>query len=164
MYTKTCLDCKTAYTDLDSKRFGRCPKCDSKVFIVGTIDDQNSPAKTPSEIEKDERLRFERNIGPEKVKKFKSRLKLELEEIAYREWRALQPEWKTQVAKAESNPTSQAIMGGFVGTQAGATALGVAVGTAGIRYQLSEITENQEGATGGESDGGVLDSPGDFFG
>ena len=162
MYTKTCQDCKTEYTDLDSKRFGRCPKCDSKLFTVGTID-RNIPSKTPSEIEKDERMRLERNIGPEKVKKFKSRLKLELEEIAYREWRALQPEWKTQVAKAESNPTSQAIMGGFVGTQAGATALGVAVGTAGIRYQLSEITENQEGASVGESDGGVLDSLGEFF-
>jgi hypothetical protein len=162
MNTKTCQDCKTEYTDLDSKRFGRCPKCDSKFFTVGTID-RNSPPKTPSEIEEDERMMFERNIGPEKVKKFKNRLKLELEEIAYREWRALQPEWKTQVAKAESNPTSQAIMGGFVGTQASATALGVVVGTAGIRHQLSEITENQEGASGGESEGGLLDSLGEFF-
>jgi DNA-directed RNA polymerase subunit RPC12/RpoP len=162
MNKKTCQDCKTEYTDLDSKRFGRCPKCDSKFFTVETID-RNSPPKTASEIEEDERMRFERNIGPEKVKKFKNRLKLELEEIAYREWRALQPEWKTQVAKAESNPTSQAIMGGFVGTQASATALGVVVGTAGIRHQLSEITENQEGASGGESEGGLLDSLGEFF-
>lgn len=163
MNKKTCLDCKTEYTDLDSKRFGRCPKCDSKFFTVGTGEDKSVLARTPSEIEEDQRLTYDRALGPEKVKKFKNRLKLELEEIAYREWRALQPEWKTQIAKAESNPVSQAIMGGFVGAQAGATALGVVVGTAGIRHQLSEITENQEGASGGESDGGVLDSLGEFF-
>lgn len=181
---KTCLDCKNEYTDNESKRSGRCPKCDSKFYTIGTINDPGfssrtpseidesnqlklyTPTKTPVEVEEEERLNYERTLGPENVKKFKNRLKLELEEIAYQKWRAMQPEWKHQVARADSNPKSQANIGGFAGSQAAATALGVFVGTTAIRAQLAELNENQNDTSGGDSDdseGGFMDSLGDFF-
>jgi hypothetical protein len=184
MNMKTCLDCKNEYTDNESKNYGRCPKCDSKFYTVGTITDPDfssrtpseieegnrlklyTPKKTASEIEADERDKYEKSIGPENVKKFKNRLKLELEEIAYQEWRAMQPEWKNQVARVESNPKSQANMSGFASSQAAATALGVFVGTTAIRAQLTELNENLEDTTGGDSgdsEGGFMDSLGDFF-
>jgi hypothetical protein len=133
MNLKTCLGCKTEYTDLDSKRFGSV---------------------------------FEEFLNPEVLKKFKKRLQEELEEIAYLKWRAMQPEWKTEIAKAESDPMSKAALGGFVGTQAGATALGVFAGTTAMRVQLNEIKENQgEGSSTdtGAAEGGILDSLGEFF-
>jgi hypothetical protein len=163
MNLKTCLDCRSEYTDDDSKNFGRCPKCDSKFYTVGTINDPAFASRTPSEIEEEERIEYEKSIGPENVKKFKNRLKLELEEIAYQEWRAMQPEWKSQVAKVESNPKSQTNIAGLASSQAAATALGVFVGTTAIRAQLVEINENQEDAPGGDTEGGFMDSLGDFF-
>jgi hypothetical protein len=181
MNLKTCLDCRSEYTDDDSKNFGRCPKCDSKFYTVGTISDPGfpsktpseieegnrlklyTPTKTPSEIEEEERIEYEKSIGPENVKKFKNRLKLELEEIAYQEWRAMQPEWKSQVAKVESNPKSQTNIAGLASPQAAATALGVFVGTTAIRAELAEINENQEDAPDGDTEGGFMDSLGDFF-
>jgi hypothetical protein len=81
----------------------------------------------------------------------------------------MQPEWKHQVAKVESNPKSQANIGGVASSQAAATALGVFVGTTAIRAQLVEINENLEDDTGGDSgdsgdsEGGFMDSLGDFF-
>jgi hypothetical protein len=187
MNMKTCLDCKNEYTDNESKNFGRCPKCDSKFYTVGTITDPDFSSRTPSEIEEgnrlklytptktaaeiaeDERVKYEKSIGPENVKKFKNRLKLELEEIAYQEWRAMQPEWKHQVARVESNPKAQPNINGLASSQAAATALGVFVGTTAIRAQLAELNENLDDASGGESgdsgdsEGGFMDSLGDFF-
>ena len=169
MNMKTCRDCKTDFQDQDAVHFGHCPKCDSKFYTVRTIKDSEFPSKTPSQIEADERDKYEKSIGPENVKKFKNRLKLELEEIAYQEWRAMQPEWKNQVARVESNPKSQANMSGFASSQAAATALGVFVGTTAIRAQLTELNENLEDTTGGDSgdsgdsEGGFMDSLGDLF-
>jgi hypothetical protein len=184
MNLKTCLDCRSEYTDSDSKNYGRCPKCDSKFYAVGTINDPDfssrtpseieegnrlklyTPTKTPSEIEEEERIKYDKSIGPENVKKFQNRLKLELEEIAYQEWRAMQPEWKNQVARVESNPKSQPNMNGFASSQAAATALGVFVGTTAIRAQLAELNENQENSSSGDSgdsEGGFMDSLGDLF-
>lgn len=184
MHLKTCLDCKSEYSDDESKRFGSCPKCDSKFYTVVTINDSSSPSKnpfqseegsrlklhtttkTPSEIDEEERLKYENSIGPENVKKFKNRLKLELEEITYQEWRSMQPEWKHQVAKVDSSSKSQANIGGFLGSQGAATALGVFVGTTAIRAQLTEMNTNQNDASGGDagdSEGGFMDSLGDFF-
>jgi hypothetical protein len=68
-------------------------------------------------------------MDPELLAKFKHRFKLELEEISYLEWRAMQPEWQHQVRKANSNPNSQAILSGLVGPRAVTTAAGVLIGT-----------------------------------
>jgi hypothetical protein len=166
MNMKTCLDCKTEYTDVDSKNFGRCPQCDSKFYTVATDNVRSFPLKTFSEIEEEKRVKLDESINPEILKKFKNRLNLELEEIAYQEWRAMQPEWKSEVARAESNPKSQANIGGFASSHAGATALGVFVGTTAIRAQLADINENQNddsGGDSGEAEGGMFDSLGDFF-
>lgn len=184
MNLKTCLDCKCEYTDQDAKHFGRCPNCDSRYYAVGTINDPGFSSRTPSEIDEanrlklytptktaaeiaeDERVKYEKSIGPENLKKFKNRLKLELEEIAYQEWRAMQPEWKNQVARVESNSKVQPNISGLASSQAAATALGVFVGTTAIRAQLNEINQNLDEATGGDSgdsEGGFLDSLGDLF-
>jgi len=67
------------------------------------------------------------------------------------------------VIQAESDPKAKATLGGFVGTHTSATALGVFVGTTAIRAELAEINENQEDAPGGDTEGGFMDSLGDFF-
>jgi hypothetical protein len=57
-------------------------------------------------------------------------------------------------------------MSGFASSQAAATALGVFVGTTAIRAQLTELNENLEDTSGGDSgdsEGGFMDSLGDFF-
>jgi hypothetical protein len=81
----------------------------------------------------------------------------------------MQPEWKHQVARVESNPKAQPNINGLASSQAAATALGVFVGTTAIRAQLAELNENLDDASGGESgdsgdsEGGFMDSLGDFF-
>jgi hypothetical protein len=84
-------------------------------------------------------------MDPELLAKFKHRFKLELEEISYLEWRAMQPEWQHQVMKANSNPKSQAVLSGLVGPRAVTTAAGVLIGTTIIG------TEPNGNDQGGES-------------
>ena len=78
----------------------------------------------------------------------------------------MQPEWKNQVARVESNPKVQQNINGLASSQAAATALGVFVGTTAIRAQLAELNENLDDSSGGDSgdsEGGFMDSLGDFF-
>jgi hypothetical protein len=101
--------------------------------------------KTQFEIEEEKRLKHEESMDPELLAKFKHRFKLELEEISYLEWRAMQPEWQHQVMKANSDPKSQAVLSGLVGPRAVGTAAGVFIGTTIIG------TESNGNDQGGES-------------
>lgn len=153
-----------------------CPNCKASNFdhrdpeMQGDLTVSSTPVlqrKSQSDIEEENRLKFEESIDPVLLAKFKHRFQLELEEIAYLEWRAMQTEWKFQVMKAETDPKSQAIIGGFVGPQAVTTAAGVFIGTSMIRNQLDEVNDNladdSAEISGGDEEGGFLDSLGDFF-
>ena len=154
MNIKSCSNCNAEYESQVSK----CPKCDSEFFIL--VSPQDSPdssidsragrvpyvrPKSEFEIEEEKRLQHEESMDPELLAKFKHRFKLELEEISYLEWRAMQPEWQHQVMKANSNPKSQAVLSGLVGPRAVTTAAGVLIGTTIIG------TEPNGNDQGGES-------------
>jgi hypothetical protein len=105
-------------------------------------------------------------MDPDLLAKFKHRFQLELEEIAYLEWRAMQPEWKFQVMKAEKDPKSQAIIGGFAGPHAVTTAAGVFIGTTAIRTELDEMNNDEGGESSdssGDDEGGIAGFLGDIF-
>ena len=171
MNHKRCEDCKTEYEDEVGRAFGRCPECNSRFFtLVSLREVPYSPTQTPIprvpyvppksqyEIEKEKRLQYEESMDPDLLAKFKHRFQLELEEIAYLEWRAMQPQWKSQVMKAEKDPKSQAVIGGFVGPHAVTTAAGVFIGTTAIRTELTEMN-NEDGGEGsdgsGDEEGGI---------
>ena len=154
MNIKSCSNCNAEYEAQVSK----CPKCDSEFFIL--VSPQDSPdssidsragrvpyvrPKSQFEIEEEKRLKHEESMDPELLAKFKHRFKLELEEISYLEWRAMQPEWQHQVMKANSDPKSQAVLSGLVGPRAVGTAAGVFIGTTIIG------TESNGNDQGGES-------------
>jgi hypothetical protein len=85
-------------------------------------------------------------------------MELELEEISYLEWRALQPQWKFQMMKAQKDPTSQAITGGFVGPHAVTAAAGVLIGTTIIGTEPNDMSNDQGGEssdTSGDDEGGI---------
>jgi hypothetical protein len=114
--------------------------------------------KSRSEIEEANRLKFEESMDPDLLAKFKHRFQLELEEIAYLEWRAMQHQWQFLVMKAEKDPKSQAVIGGFVGPHAVTTAAGVFIGTTAIRTELDEMNDDEggEGSDGsGDEEGGI---------
>jgi hypothetical protein len=97
-------------------------------------------------------------MDPDLLAKFKHRFQLELEEIAYLEWRAMQPEWQFQVMKAEKDPKSQAILGGFVGPRAVTTAAGVFIGTTIIGTEPNDMSNDQGGESSdisGDDEGGI---------
>ena len=166
MNIKSCSNCNAEYEAQVSK----CPKCDSEFFIL--VSPQDSPdssidsragrvphvrPKSQFEIEEEKRLKHEESMDPDLLAKFKHRIKLELEEIAYLEWRAMQHEWKDQVMKAEKDPKSQAIIGGFVGPRAVTTAAGVYIGTTAIRSEISELNNDDGGGSSGGEEGGISD-------
>jgi DNA-directed RNA polymerase subunit RPC12/RpoP len=170
MNRKKCENCKTEYQDYEAKRFGHCPNCDSKIFtLVVQPEVPAGPPKSEYEIEQEKRLKLDESIEPAVLIKFKRRMELELAEIAYLEWRALQPQWKFQVNKAATDPKSQAITGGFVGPRAVTTAAGVIIGAAVISTEPDErnFGEGGEGGEGGDSsgdeEGGILGLLGDLF-
>ena len=158
---KSCSKCNAEYEAQVSK----CPECDSEFFIL--VSPQDSPdssidsragrvpyvrPKSQFEIEEEKRLKHEESMDPELLAKFKHRFKLELEEISYLEWRAMQPEWQHQVMKANSDPKSQAVLSGLVSPRAVGTAAGVFIGTTIIG------TESNGNDQGGETiDSSVAD-------
>ena len=165
MNLKSCSACNAEY----EAHIGKCPKCDSTYFTVVSQEEPDSSidgivprvpyvrAKSKFEIEEEQRLQHEESMDPELLAKFKHRFKLELEEIAYLEWRAMQHEWKDQVMKAEKDPKSQAIIGGFVGPRAVTTAAGVYIGTTAIRSEISELNNDDGGGSSGGEEGGISD-------
>ena len=165
MNLKSCSACNAEY----EAHIGKCPKCDSTYFTVVSQEEPDSSidgivprlpyvrAKSKFEIEEEQRLQHEESMDPDLLAKFKHRFKLELEEIAYLEWRAMQHEWKDQVMKAEKDPKSQAISGGFVGPRAVTTAAGVYIGTTAIRSEISELNNDDGGGSSGGEEGGISD-------
>ena len=166
MNLKSCSACNAEY----EAHIGKCPKCNSTYFtVVSLLEEPDSSIdgivprvpyvrpKSKYEIEEEQRLQHEESMDPELLAKFKHRFKLELEEIAYLEWRAKQHEWKDQVMKAEKDPKSQAIIGGFVGPRAVTTAAGVYIGTTAIRSEISELNNDDGGGSSGGEEGGISD-------
>ena len=165
MNLKSCSACNAEY----EAHIGKCPKCDSTYFTVVSQEEPDSSIdgivprvpyvrpKSKFEIEEEQRLQDEESMDPDLLAKFKHRFKLELEEIAYLEWRAKQHEWKDQVMKAEKDPKSQAIIGGFVGPRAVTTAAGVYIGTTAIRSEISELNNDDSGGSSGGEEGGISD-------
>ena len=166
MNLKSCSTCNAEY----EAHIGKCPKCNSTYFTVVSLQEEPDSsidgivprvpyvrAKSKYEIEEEQRLQHEESMDPELLAKFKHRFKLELEEIAYLEWRAKQHEWKDQVKKAEKDPKSQAIIGGFVGPRAVTTAAGVYIGTTAIRSEISELNNDDGGGSSGGEEGGISD-------
>ena len=167
MNIKSCSNCNAEYEAQVSK----CPKCDSEFYILVSPHDSPDSSidsrvgrvpyvrpKSQFEIEEEKRLEHEESMDPELLAKFKHRFKLELEEISYLEWRAMQPEWHLQVLKANSNPKSQAALSGLVGPRAVTTAAGVLIGTTIIG---TEPNGNDQGGESIESSGA---EEGGFFG
>ena len=166
MNHKRCEDCKTEYEDEVGRAFGRCPECNSRFFTLVSLREVPAssmqtavprvpyvPPKSQYEIEEEERLQREASMDPDLLAKFKHRFQLELEEITYLEWRALQPQWKFQVMKAEKDPKSQGIIGGFVGPHAVTTAAGVFIGTTIIGTEPNDMS-NDQGGESSDSSGG----------
>ena len=165
MNLKSCSTCNAEY----EAHIGKCPNCNSTFFtLVAPQDFPDSSidgivprlpyvrAKSKFEIEEEQRLQHEESMDPDLLAKFKHRFKLELEEIAYLEWRAMQHEWKDQVMKAEKDPKSQAIIGGIVGPRAVTTAAGVYIGTTAIRSEISELNNDDSGGSSGGEEGGIF--------
>lgn len=166
MNLKSCSDCNAEY----EAHIGKCPKCNSTYFTVVSLQEDPDSSidgivprvpyvrpKSKFEIEEEQRLQHEESINPDLLAKFKHRFKLELEEIAYLEWRAMQHEWKDQVRKAEKDPKSQALLGRFVGPRAVTTAAGVYIGTTAIRSEISELNNDEGGGSSGGEEGGISD-------
>ena len=166
MNLKSCSACNAEY----EAHIGKCPKCNSTYFTVVSLQEEPDSSidgivprvpyvrpKSKFEIEEEQRLQDEESMDPELLAKFKHRFKVELEEIAYLEWRAMQHEWKDQVMKAEKDPKSQAIIGGFVGPRAVTTAAGVYIGTTAIRSEISELNNDDGGGSSGGEEGGISD-------
>jgi len=170
---KSCSNCNAEYEAQVSK----CPKCDSEFFIVvspqdspdSSIDSRAArvpyvPPKSQYEIEEEKRLKHEESMDPELLAKFKHRFKLELEEISYLEWRAMQPEWQHQVMKANSDPKSQAVLSGLVGPRAVGTAAGVFIGTTIIGTESNGNDQGGESIdSSGAEEGGIFGLLGDIL-
>ena len=173
MNIKSCSNCNAEYEAQVSK----CPKCDSPFYIL--VSPQDSPdssidavlprvpyvqQKTQFEIEEEKRLKHEESMDPELLAKFKHRFKLELEEISYLEWRAMQPEWQHQVMKANSDPKSQAVLSGLVGPRAVGTAAGVFIGTTIIGTESNGDDQGGESIdSSGAEEGGIFGLLGDIL-
>jgi hypothetical protein len=103
-------------------------------------------------------------MDPELLAKFKHRFQLELEEISYLEWRAMQPEWQHQVMKANSDPKSQAVLSGLVGPRAVGTAAGVLIGTTIIGTESNGNDQGGESIdSSGAEEGGIFGLLGDIL-
>ena len=171
MNHKRCEDCRTEYEDELGKPFGRCPQCNSRFFTLVSLQEVPTssvytpvpkvpyvPPKSQYEIEEEKRLQHEESMDPDLLAKFKHRFQLELEEMTYLEWRAMQPQWKFQVAKTGSEPRVESETGGLSGTQIRSTAAGVFLGTAAIRAQLDDINNEEDSESSdssGDDEGGI---------
>ena len=171
MNHKRCEDCRTEYEDELGKPFGRCPQCNSRFFTLVSLQEVPTssdytpvpkvpyvPPKSQYEIEEEKRLQHEESMDPDLLAKFKHRFQLELEEIEYLEWRALQPEWQFQVMKANSDPKSQAAISGLVGPRAATTAAGFIVGTTVVGTEPNDSNNDQGGESSdssGDDEGGI---------
>jgi RNA polymerase subunit RPABC4/transcription elongation factor Spt4 len=170
---KSCSKCNAEYEAQVSK----CPECDSEFFILVSPQDSSDSSivsragrvpyvrpKSKFEIEEEKRLEHEESMDPELLAKFKHRFKLELEEISYLEWRALQPEWQHQVMKANSDPKSQAVLSGLVSPRAVGTAAGVFIGTTIIGTESNGNDQGGESIdSSGAEEGGIIGLLGDLF-
>ena len=173
MNIKSCSNCNAEYEAQVSK----CPKCDSPFYILVSPQDSTDSSidavlprvpyvqqKTQFEIEEEKRLKHEESMDPELLAKFKHRFKLELEEISYLEWRAMQPEWQHQVMKANSDPKSQAVLSGLVGPRAVGTAAGVFIGTTIIGTESNGNDQGGESIdSSGAEEGGIFGLLGDIL-
>lgn len=165
MNHKRCTDCNSEYEG----QVNRCPECNSRFFTLVSLQEvPYSPTRTPIirvpyvppktkfEIEEEKRIQHEESIDPDVLVKFKHRFKLELEEIAYLEWRAMQPAWQLQVIKANSDPKSQAVIGGLIGSRTATTAAGVFIGTTAIRSEINDLNNDDGGGGSRDEEGGIL--------
>ena len=173
MNIKSCSNCNAEYEAQVSK----CPKCDSPFYILVSPQDSTDSSidsragrvpyvrpKSQFEIEEEKRLKHEESMDPELLAKFKHRFKLELEEISYLEWRAMQPEWQHQVMKANSDPKSQAVLSGLVGPRAVGTAAGVFIGTTIIGTESNGNDQGGESIdSSGAEEGGIFGLLGDIL-
>ena len=180
MNLKSCSACNAEY----EAHIGKCPKCNSTYFTV--VSPQEEPdssidgivprvpyvrPKSKFEIEEEQRLQEEEqrlqeeeSMDPDLLAKFKHRFKLELEEISYLEWRAMQPEWQHQVMKAKSDPKSQAVLSGLVGPRAVGTAAGVFIGTTIIGTESNGNDQGGESIdSSGAEEGGIFGLLGDIL-
>jgi hypothetical protein len=163
---KSCSACNAEY----EAHIGKCPKCNSTYFTVVSLQEEPDSSidgivprvpyvrpKSKFEIEEEQRLQEEESMDPDLLAKFKHRFKLELEEIAYLEWRAKQPEWQFQVMNANSDPKSQAVLGGFVGPRTVTTAAGVIIGATVIGTEPNDVNNDEGGGSSGGEEGGISD-------
>jgi len=163
---KSCSACNAEY----EAHIGKCPKCNSTYFTVVSLQEEPDSSidgivprvryvrpKSKFEIEEEQRLQDEESMDPDLLAKFKHRFKLELEEIAYLEWRAKQPEWQFQVMNANSDPKSQAVLGGFVGPRTVTTAAGVIIGATVIGTEPNDVNNDEGGGSSGGEEGGISD-------
>lgn len=175
MATKYCISCgwSVDHTVLT------CPNCNTSNFDHREVDNRtdvpisdtpHTPRKSRAEMEEEARLKLDEAIDPNILAKFKHRLQLELEEIAYLEWRANQPAWKDQVENASVTSTQHPEVHPMIGPRAISTAAGVFIGTSMIRGQLSainnnlnEISSENSGDGGGDEEGGFLEMLGGIF-
>ncbi len=166
MNLKSCSACNAEY----EAHIGKCPKCNSTYFTVVSLQEEPDSSidgivprvpyvrpKSKFEIEEEQRLQEEESMDPDLLAKFKHRFKLELEEIAYLEWRAKQPEWQFQVMNANSDPKSQAVLGGFVGPRTVTTAAGVIIGATVIGTEPNDVNNDEGGGSSGGEEGGISD-------
>ncbi len=166
MNLKSCSACNAEY----EAHIGKCPKCNSTYFTVVSLQEEPDSSidgivprvpyvrpKSKFEIEEEQRLQEEESMDPDLLAKFKHRFKLELEEIAYLEWRAKQPEWQFQVMNANSDPKSQAVLGGFVGPRTVTTAAGVIIGATVIGTEPNDVNNDDSGGSSGGEEGGISD-------
>jgi hypothetical protein len=110
---------------------------------------------TPAEIRAAQLQALDEELGEARVEAYRARMKKELEEIRYRNWRDLQPEWeeviKSTPQKGRSGSSQSTQMRGPV---AGAAA--VALGTAGLRMHMNELNNQDVSGDDGSGIGGFL--------
>ena len=115
---------------------------------------------SPQDIKAAQLLALDEELGEERVAAYRSRMMKELEEIRYRQWRDLQPEWEkvATIVAENSNPAKPQSASVLSGPLTGAVA--VAAGTAGVRYQLGQIQDQLNGNDDSGDDGSGI---ADFF-
>jgi len=108
---------------------------------------------SPGEIKAAQLQALDEELGEARVEAYRSRMMKELEEIRYRNWRDLQPEWEGVLKSAPANGKTPSRQSGnqMRGPIAGAAA--VAIGTAGLRMQMNDIQNQLNGQDVSGDDG-----------
>ncbi len=114
---------------------------------------------TPAEIKAAQLQALDEELGEARVAAYRDRMAKELEEIRYRHWRNLQPEWEVVAKSASENSKTKAPQSGNAVKAPIAGAAAVALGTAGLRMQVHQIQEQLNGDASGDDSSGI----GDFF-